>query len=387
MKKIAYVIPCYPVLSETFVSTEIGAMRELGHKIVPIALSKPSGEIQQKDKTEVADTYYFEDLGQLDALKGILRVCKLQKALQFAFQQQGMSTKSLLYMAAKLASVVAKEKCTHIHAHFAQATTAVAIVVGRLLDISVSFVSHGYDIYAAPADIALKLKATDFAVAVCEDMVSDYQAYYPEVNTELIYCGIDPDRFKPLALEQERNGKLLFIGRLCETKGVFDLVKAMAMVPEPIRPTLDIIGDGVLRDKLITEINEMKLAPWINLLGIRDSGWIAEHGPHYLALIGPFKQAENGDRDTGPVVVKEAMAMGLPVITTHFMGCKEIVCEQTGIKVGSGDYVALAKAIESFMKLDNCSFIKMALLARVRVTRLFTAKKQAETLSLKVESI
>ena len=388
MKKIAYIIPNFPVLSETFVGTEIRAMQKRGHTIIPISLSNGNTDYQPHDEPLAAQTIYFPDLGYINALKSIPHFrCSFIKAIQFAVKQKGMSTKSLLFAAAKLAHVVATHKCNHIHAHFAQASTAIAIVTARLLGITVSFVGHGYDVYATPSDLPLKLAASDMAISVCDDMRDDFIDLYPPANVGRVSCGIEPDRFKMLAHQPKEHKKILFIGRLCHTKGIEDLLSALALIACEHRPALDVVGDGELRQSLNSLVKTLGVQDQVTFLGKKTSDWIVANASNYLGLVAPFKTAKNGDRDTGPVVVKEAMAMGLPVITTNFMGCKEMVSEETGYKVEVGDITELAERIDHLCKLPFKQWQQLSEKGRERVTRLFTSDSQAKVLSNFIEAL
>jgi glycosyltransferase involved in cell wall biosynthesis len=388
MKTIAYLTPAFPVLSETFVGTEMRAMARRGHRIVPIAFRRHPGPAQSADAKLSASAWYMEDLGFSDALSGMAHLKpSFWKGLKFALRQKGMSTRSLLYSAARLAAVAGYEKCDHIHAHFAQATAATALVAARMLGIGVSFVGHGYDVYATPSDLPLKLSHADFAVAVCGDMARDFHRLAPNAKIDVVYCGVDPDRFAPVERMVTPGQRLLFIGRLCETKGVGDLLDALALIPSDRRPSIDLVGHGPLGADLERRTDELGLRPWISFLGARSAEWVARHGPGYRALVGPFKLAENGDRDTGPVVVKEAMAMGLPVVTTDFMGCKEMVSAETGIKVPPGDPVSLAAALERVAGMRDEEVERMGRSGRRRLLNLFTADRQAQTLSALVEAV
>ena len=114
MKKIAYIIPSFPVLSETFVGTEMRAMQKRGHTIIPISLGSGKNDYQPHDELLAAQTIYLQRLNYMDALKAIPYFnFSFVKAIQFAIKQQGMSAKSLLFMAAKIAHIVAKHECTH----------------------------------------------------------------------------------------------------------------------------------------------------------------------------------------------------------------------------------------------------------------------------------
>jgi glycosyltransferase involved in cell wall biosynthesis len=388
MKTIAYLIPAFPVLSETFVGTEMRAMARRGHRVVPIAFRRHPGPAQSADAKLAASAWYMEDLGISDALSGVAHLRpSAWRGLRFALGQKGMSTRSLLYSAARLAAVASYEKCDHIHAHFAQATAATALVAARMLGIGVSFVGHGYDVYATPSDLSLKLTHADFAVAVCGDMARDFQEMAPDAKVDVVFCGVDPDRFAPVDRIVPPGRRLLFIGRLCETKGVADLLDALALIPADRRPSVDLVGEGPLRSDLERQTEALGLRPWISFLGARSAEWVSKYGPGYRALVGPFKLAANGDRDTGPVVVKEAMAMGLPVLTTEFMGCKEMVSPETGIKVPPGDPVSLAAALEQITAMRDEEVEHMGRSGRHRLLELFTAERQAQTLSALVEAV
>ncbi|WP_369613738.1 glycosyltransferase family 4 protein [Marichromatium sp. PS1] len=388
MKTIAYLIPAFPVLSETFIGTEIRAMESLGHRVVPIAFRRHPGPAQASDQRLAVRTWYLSDLGPADAAEALGGIRpSLLRGLGFALRQRGLPRAALLYGAARVAAVMRYEGCTHIHAHFAQATTATAIVAARWLGIGVSFVGHGSDVYATPADLALKLDRADFAVAVCEDMRRDFTALAPRARVGVVYCGVDARTFAPVVSGAAEADRLLFIGRLCETKGGADLLEALALVPAAHRPRLDLVGDGPLRASLRARCTRLGLDDWVEFLGARPAEWLARHGPGYRALVAPFRIAANGARDTDPVVVKEAMAMALPVITTTLMGCKEMVTEESGWRVAPGDRAALARAIETVATTAPLRLAAMGQVGRRRLLELFTAERQARALSALVEEV
>ncbi|SFB88974.1 glycosyltransferase family 4 protein [Pseudoalteromonas denitrificans] len=412
MNKIAYVLSSYPVLSETFVSTEMRAMEACGHEVQPIAFNHYEGEFQEQD-TDLKDrTLFLSDYSKSIALKALPAIgIGIGKAIKFALLQKGISFYSLVGNALKLAYLAKRTHCTHFHAHFCQGAAATAIVAARLCGATVSFVGHGYDVYATPQDLPLKLASVDFAIAVCKDMVSDFKELSPKVNVSLVYCGIEPNRFKPTHIHNNRHefvlnliefkefkafqkkfgkkdkkGKLLFIGRLCETKGLFTLLAALRLIPKEHRPQLDLVGDGVLREQLIEYVKKNKLSQFVNFLGAKQSSWFIESSKNYDAMVAPFELASNGDRDTGPVVVKEAMALKLPVITTYFMGCNEFLTRSTGLRVPPKDPIKLASMIKQFYRMPVFDVLCMKNNAYKRVCDLYTAQKQARKLSSLIEN-
>lgn len=407
MKKIAFVIPQFPVLSETFVATEIRAMAELGHEVLPIAFEAPQGEYQQHDEPLKMKTHYLCDSSAFDAIKalGYLRP-GLSKALGFIFKQQGLSTKSLLGNALKLLYAAKRQGCDHLHAHFAQASAATAIVAARLSGMTVSFAGHGYDVYGTPVDLKLKLDHADFVVAVCEDMCHYLKSISVKANIALIYCGVDMERFKrvqspsrqPVALVEGddepyfqapttcRIKKLLFIGRLCPTKGLMTLLKALNILCAQVRPQLDIVGDGELKESLMEYVDAHNLGAQVKFLGVKQTPWLIANSYHYSALVAPFEAAPNGDRDTGPMVIKEAMALKLPVITTYFMGCKEMLTEACSLRIPPNDPVSLAQMLNRVNMMSDQELAAMGDSGYLRVMSLYSAPLQANYLSQMIRS-
>ncbi len=408
MNKIGYILSSFPVLSETFISTEIRAMERCGHEIQPIAFNHHDGQYQSYDGSLKERTIYLCDHSNALAFKALpLLKSSMFKGIKFALHQRGIPFKSLLGNALKLAYIAQKTGCTHFHAHFSQSAAATAIVAARLCGVTVSFVGHGHDIYASPQDLSLKLKSVDFAVAVCLDMAHHFNSLAPQANTSLIYCGVETDRFNNIGKQQQINdstvtqgdlqvqdgtapqnantGKLLFIGRLSETKGLFTLFNALNLIDRDIRPTLDIVGDGVLRGALKQHAVELGLTAYINFLGTKQSTWLIENARCYAAMIAPFEMADSGDRDSGPVVIKEAMALKLPVITTYFMGCKEMLTLESGLRVQPKDEAGLAQIITRFYAMSPEEVDTMVENAYERVNSHYCADLQAICLSTMVE--
>ena len=387
MKTIGYVLANFPVLSETFVLTEMRAMMRRGHRVVPIVMTRLDAP-RQPDSGDIAAMALYLDQVPAGALAGLLpRAGRgLGAALRFACAQHGLSLRSLLWSSARIAAAARARGCTHLHAHFAQAGTAHAIVAARLMGAGVSFVCHGHDVYQHPVDLAPKLVGADAVLAVCEDMRADLAAIAPTAPVVTAPCGVDAERFRPRP-EVAPNQRLLFVGRLIDCKGVDDLLWALAQLPAERRPGLDIVGDGELKREWMALAADLGLSKSVAFLGARSSLWIAEHGPAYLAFVGPFRPAADGLKDTGPLVVKEAMAMGLPVIATRQMGLKETVDAASGFLAEPGDRPSLLAMLERFLALDPARRAALGRGARARVLDRFTDFRQAETLSRLVEAI
>ena len=158
---------------------------------------------------------------------------------------------------------------------------------------------------------------------------------------ELIYHGIDLSEFKNVTPahipESEEDVRLVFVGRLQDGKGLFDLVDAFT---ELERNDVDLLiaGDGPLEGKINEKIAERGLEQSIHLLGYR------EDVPQLLAasdiLVLPSY------REGTPRVISEALASGTPVVSTHIAGIPEQVShEECGLLIEPGDVGFLVNAL------------------------------------------
>jgi len=381
---IAYIVTHFPVLSETFIGDEIRAMQARGHRVTLIAMTPATQPGQDIDRPLAESAVRLGDIPAARVMGAASFGAGLPRALAFARAQRMLPRRSLIWNAAKIAGVIREAGCRHVHAHFAGGAAAHAIVAGRLAGVSVSFIGHGHDVYAEPEDVPAKLAHADFALAPCEDMARDLRAMTPKAMVRVLYCGIDADQFPYGA--GGHNGRLLFVGRLVPQKGVDDLLHALADPQVPASLCLDVVGDGPARADLEKLAGSLGLSSRVRFLGARQRDWFRKHGRGYRALAAPFRDGPNGERDTGPLVIKEAMAMGLPVISTRYMGVKEMVLPGMGVLVAPGQRRALAQALAAATQWSEAERREMTRLARDHVERNFTLKAQAATLTQLIEA-
>jgi len=390
MKAIGCVLSSFPVFSETFVGTEMRAMIAHGHKVVPIVMQRPVKPGQSVDEAMAEEAIYLDQIGAGAALGTLVRPSlQVGRGVAFSFAQCKLPRRSLIWNALKIAAVARNHGLTHLHAHFAGGAAAHAILAARWIGATVSFVGHGHDIYAQPEDLNAKLSHVDFAVAVCNDMAEDFKSEVAKVPVAQVPCGVNPGRFKPRVGDGPDNGRFLFIARLIETKGCADLLNAIALLKQGGVANLkcDVVGDGPLREELIEHAASLGLSEQVRFLGPKPAEWLVEHGPHYRALVAPFKMiAGSPERDSGPVVAKEAMAMGLPVIATRFMGFKEMVTPETGRLYEPGDVAALSRQLIEIDWMSAERRRAMGKAGRARLETHFTDRRQAELLSSWVEA-
>ena len=382
MKHIAIVVPEFPIASETFVVTEIQALARAGHRVTVFCFVKRELAITLPKYVSVID---INDTSNKHVSAFVVkRPLALAKALICSQNQHAISTKSLLLYGAKLAYLANKYHCEHFHCHFMHCSLAYTLVAARWLGISTSSVGHGHDVYVNNDDIQFKLSACDFSIAICQDMVETFQRLGAK-HTHLLHSVVDVSRLITHSAPKNKQLELLFVGHLVEKKGIVYALQALALIAENQRPHLDIVGQGPSQKQLYNLIKKLKLKASVRLLGYRSPHWIGQEGSNYDCFVAPFCPSEDGDSETEPMVLKEAMAMGLPVITSDVMGCSEIVTKDTGYIVAPRDVIALKLAIESFMQCQNNVREQMRVLARQRVEQYFNAQIQARRLSHLIE--
>lgn len=159
----------------------------------------------------------------------------------------------------------------HLHVHFANAPSSVALVATRLAGISFSFTAHAYDIFIDQQLLPEKLAIAAFVACISRFNLQYLQQRYATAagaRLRLVRNGVDPQRFSPLVREPARPPTVIGVGRLMETKGFHILVKAIAWLREQGREVSCIIaGDGPEAERLQRLINERHLGDRISLLG------------------------------------------------------------------------------------------------------------------------
>lgn len=134
---------------------------------------------------------------------------------------------------------------------------------------------------------------------------------------------------------------------------------------------------GQLRDYITAHRLEEKIT-WLNFVDHHD---MAGFFQKFDTFIHPSCHAPDGDHEATPVVLLEAQATGLPVIsTTHFDIPSEVMHGQTGLLAPENDPAALAEHIRSLYFMENTQYQQFSLAARRHVASSFDVKNSAARL-------
>lgn len=400
--RIGYVLKRFPRLSETFVLNEILALERMGLDVEVFSLLKPPAEARHGLLSELkARVTYLPSSGNLGRVRMMEGLDALPLTLGEALgdgaprdplypAKSAEDVATLQLKAAALATLAPMRGIGHFHAHFGSDATTVALLAGRLSGIGYSFTAHARDIfhtYASPeADDAMrriKLEAARFTVTVSEYNRRRLTRIAPAAEPRIhrVYNGIDLRRFRPDASRSDP-GLVVAVGRLIEKKGFTGLIDACRMMHDGgTHFRCRIIGDGPLRPVLEAQIVAAGLGGIVSIHDPLPQEQLVREMQAAQVVTLPCVVGASGDRDGLPTVLLEAMALGLPVVTTTVSGGPEIVAHgDTGLLVEPGDPVALAASLETLIGDPEAS-LRLGRAGRRRAEALFSLDRSAASLA------
>lgn len=188
---------------------------------------------------------------------------------------------------------------------------------------------HGGDVTSLNRGIFRKLKIRCLMRAgqvtvVSEHLKNKVQKLTPEIEPAVISMGVDSSKFGkkyyvPDYFGQGDKKVVLFVGRLAEKKGATYLIEAM----KDIDALLVIVGEGPLREGLEKQAEEIK--DKVIFLGAKPHHELQTIYASADIFAAPSVTARGGDQEGLPTVIMEAMASGLPVVTSNSGGISDLV--------------------------------------------------------------
>jgi len=355
MRQVAYLFERFPSFGQTFCYREVAELERQGMSVQVYSIRRPANEPEQNWAKQIVDrVHYLPDEKTLVAeVNTALRQKAVSNEVRDAVEQWGRQSDFLrLYQAIYIGMRMQREGIQHLHAHFAGMAARTAYWVRQFFGIPYSFTAHANDIFA-PRDFVISLpKLFDAAAAIVT--VSDYsagdlKARFPESAAKVhrIYNGVNFSRFHP---PDPGSGTpaIVSIGRLIEKKGFADLISACALLTSRRRGFVcEIIGEGPLEETLRAQIASADVKACVRLVGPQTQVQIALRLAHATIFVLPCTREADGGMDNLPTVIMEAMAAGLPVISTPLGGIPEMVeHDVNGELVPERDPAAICAAME-----------------------------------------
>jgi len=238
-----------------------------------------------------------------------------------------------------------------IHVHWLVPQGLAALIAAPKVPKLVT--AHGGDVYGLRDRVSRRLiravlKNADAVTTMNTDMRDRLVELGANTATTMVLSmGADVTAIRPLAAAaQRRTGRILFVGRLVEKKGVSVLLEALRLLGET-GYDLRLVGDGPLRSQLTSESSGLS-ASFVGALG--REAVAAELGAASIAVF-PSIAAASGDQDGLPVALLEAMSAGCAVVASDLPGLRDAVVDgQSGLLTSPGSAEELATALRRLLR-------------------------------------
>jgi colanic acid/amylovoran biosynthesis glycosyltransferase len=362
---VAYLAPALTALESTFVYDELFALEQRGVRVVPVSVHRPVRYLTGHDEL-LASTHYLYEGGAASTVRRSMAALAGNRKLRFREAFGLLKTdlwsvglwhgRKLAYqflVAAQLADVLIKRGCQHLHIHFAHVPTQIGMYAAAMAGIPFTVMAHANDIFERALLLPTKAQRSKKFLTI-----SDFNRAYlercglPADKLAVVRCGVQvPDVEKPPTGSPKHRFLIGSLGRLVEKKGFDVLIEAAGVLKQRGHALeLLIAGDGPLRDELMALVEQRQLAQCVTFVGPLSHSAV----PAWMATLDAFvlacKPDANGDMDGIPVVLMEAMAQGLPVVSSRLSGIPELVAHQrTGLLAEPGDAQGTATQIERLM--------------------------------------
>ena len=391
--KLAYLTSQYPAASHTFIRREIAALRELGWTIDTFSVRPPGPDETRSDadRSEFDRTFYILKQPVLAFVGAHLaallrRPGKYLKTFGLALGHRQPGARGLFLACAHFAESVLlaheleRREVQHLHNHFANSAATVGLLASKLLGIGWSFTMHGISETDYPAGLMLgrKIEQADFVACVswfgrAQGMRLVSPSHWTKMH--VVRCGIPLDKV-PTHTVSSAGKAIVCVGRLSPEKGQAGLLEAFASVrtkhPEA---SLVLAGDGPDRSNLEETAKELGIGDAVTFVGrLTEEEAMAEIARSDALVLPSFMEGL-------PIVLMEAMAIGVPVVASRIAGIPELVEDgKTGLLFTPSDWEELGDCMDRLLS-DNKLRAAITEQAKTRVLDEFDGRKSATKLA------
>jgi glycosyltransferase involved in cell wall biosynthesis len=347
----AYLLKKFPVFAQTFIAREVEGIERHGRHPALYAL-KTAAPSDQEGFAELRERVRLVPSGAaltIDILRAGFSGKLPASAFFFgAWVGRERRRREAFWLGPRLRAA----GIGHVHVHFVGPAARTAWWLRRYFGISYSITAHANDFLSGDDSnpgIGRVLGDADFVVAVSDYSRDLLAARFPGARVVRVYNGMRFDNALPA--EPAAPPRLVAVGRLVEKKGYPVLIEACALLKHRgIGYRCEIIGEGPLESDLRNRIASLGLGDQVQLAGPRTQPEIRRSLATASVFVLPCVVEKSGGMDVLPTVITEAMAAGLPVVSTRLAGIPEMVVEgKTGFLLPPGDAVALAEALQSLL--------------------------------------
>lgn len=365
-QSIAYLVSQYPAVSHTFILSEILQLRSKGFTIYVASINSPDRKeekLTQQELEEKHKTFYVKQAGVWRALEALGKLCIFHPAYflkglyQCFFLAKGdlrRTFKNFFYLgeAALMNQWMDGLNLRHLHVHFANPASTVALILSKISPCTFSISVHGPDEFY---DVTLnylreKIEGAQFIRCIgtyAKSQLMKISSVSAWGKFSVAPLGVDPNRFLPvLTRESPIPFKVLCIGRLVPSKGQHILIQAIdLLIKRGYAISLNIVGDGPDRRNLEALVSERGIEPFVTFSGALNQNEVLQaYKEADIFTLASFAEGV-------PVVLMEAMSMELPCVSTYVNGIPELIRHDIeGLLVPAADPQQFSEALEKLIQ-------------------------------------
>ena len=360
---IAYLVSQYPAASHTFIRREVMGLRARGHHVETFSVRRPTGEkkLGGADQRETQNTWYVLPAPPARVARShvqalLRRPLAYASTLKRALGHRAPGVKNFVWSAfhfveaIDLAAELRRRGVEHLHNHFANAGANVGYLAAHYLDLDWSLTLHGTSEFDYPAGLLLaeKIEAADFVACVTHfGRAQAMRLVDPKHwhKFHIVRAGIEPPVVPVGTAPKPTRDRLVCVARLSPEKGHAGLIEAFSeLVKAGLDVELELLGDGPDTSRIEQQIKDLGLGERVLMRGqVPEEQALAAMSTATIVVLASFMEGL-------PVVLMEALALGVPVVAPCVAGIPELVEHGvSGLTFPPGDWSSLAGALRQLL--------------------------------------
>lgn len=397
--RVAYLLSRYPAVSHTFFLKEVLGLRERGLDVRVASINspdRPRKNLPDVEAIEADHTYYVKSQGAAKIAVQLLAIAFQNpgvtlRGLGAALRLGGWDIKARAYALFYLAEALLvgqwmrRQALNHLHVHFGGPVATVGMITAQAWKIPWSVTLHGPDEFFDQEAFYLrqKIESANFVVCIsdfCRSQVLRVASNLSDSRLEVVRLGVDCVALQPTVQLQDTDSvattRLVCTGRMVSAKGHRILLEALApLIAEGAELTCTLIGDGPERPSLEVLSSRLGISGQVRFLGAQaHHATLAEVAEADIFVLASFAEGL-------PVALMEAMALGVPCVSTTIAAIPELIADgENGLLVSPSNVCALSGALRSLAE-DKDLRRKLGRRARVTVEAHYNLARNLDLLA------
>jgi colanic acid/amylovoran biosynthesis glycosyltransferase len=396
---VAYLVWRFPLLTETFVVRELNAVADrVAFPIELFALRPGRGRIVHSAARSWLPAMQTASIsrGCLELLRLTVTrprvVARVVRVLVHDYAREPrdlVRALAVVVLAASFVPAIRRGRVAHIHAHFATQPAEAAWALAAFTEATYSVTAHAYDLFMNTRGLDRRISGARFVACI-----SEYNRRFLKARLNggaeypLVHCGVPTTELRrPPHAPDAQSTRLIMVSSFQPKKGHAVLLKALrgSSALQSIR--LDLVGTGPLEPAIRSLVVATGLDDRVTFHGDQSEDAVRRMVADSDVLVQPSVVAPDGDMDGIPNTLIEAMALGIPVVTTSVSGIPELVTDGvTGVVVRPGDPKELAAGLQRVIDEPEAAR-KRAAAGLARVGAEFEIAQSAATMASLLERV